>query len=209
MGREGQKFIGDPHFTRIRKPAMYIHYGAERFDPDKWKPIANRDATMTHGWIKPAAHTGLWASPVDSEQSWRHWCEAEHYGSDLDKGFKLRLRDPGRIFYVTNRIAYKLLCDCYGIVTPWGTSNYQPYYFDFEKMVLDGWDGLEISLSEYPPLYDLFYTWDCDSICIFNKDAIKEVPDDEFDKVIHPERRDSLGDVFGEWDAALSHYIPT
>ena len=106
-------------------------------------------------------------------------------------------------------MSYAALVELYGVTTPWNSPYYNQYYFDFELMAIDGWDGLEISLSEYPPLYDKFYSWDCDSICIFNKDAIKEVPDDEFDKIIHPERRNSLGDICDEWETALSGYIPT
>ena len=42
----------------------------------------------------------------------------------------------------------------------------------FEKMVEDGWDGLEISISDYAQLYNYLYGWDCDSIVVFNEDAI-------------------------------------
>lgn len=204
-----RKMFGNPSVTRIRKPVTYIHYGAEHFDPDRWKDIMNRDNGQIHGWIKPAAHTGLWASPVDSPESWKIWAENSGYETSLDIGFRFTVRDPGRIFYVHNAMSYAALVELYGVTTPWNSPYYNQYYFDFELMAIDGWDGLEISLSEYPPLYDKFYSWDCDSICIFNKDAIKEVPDDEFDKIIHPERRNSLGDICDEWETALSGYIPT
>ena len=40
-----------------------------------------------------------------------------------------------------------------------------------DKMKADGWDGLEISLTDC----DRLYGWDCDSIVIFNRDAVVPV----------------------------------
>lgn len=206
-----RKLFGNPSVTRIRKPVTYIHYGAECFEPNKWKDIKNRDNNQIHGWIKPAAHTGLWASPVNSLNSWKIWAENNDYETGLDTSFKFKVRDPGRIFYVHNLMSYSILVQYYGIKSPFGVSGYDRFWFDFERMANDGWDGLEISLTEYPKLYDLFYGWDCDSIIIFNRDAIQEVNHDGlgFDIEIHSERRDPLGDIFDEWNTALSGYVHT
>ena len=42
-------------------------------------------------------------------------------------------------------------------------------------MKADGWDGLEISLTDHWPLYEYLYGWDCDSVVIFNRDAVVPV----------------------------------
>jgi hypothetical protein len=44
----------------------YIHYGASKFDLDKFVPVKNAD----FGWTKPDCG-GLWGSPVDSEYGWK------------------------------------------------------------------------------------------------------------------------------------------
>lgn len=194
-------------YRRSYPGPVYIHYGADHFDPELFKEIKNRP-----NWVKPQPHTGLWASPRNSERSWKTWVEAEHYGSDLTKSFEFRVVDPGKIFYIFDAPSYEVFVKLYGIKNRFGSLEYNLYVPDFEKMVTDGWDGLEISISSWPKLYDLFYGWDCDSVVIFNKDAIEELPkeeteDEEVRLSIFEEfdaRRDTMGDdVFVWWDTEL------
>lgn len=186
-------------FTREFKPVTYIHYGADHFDISKFKEVKNE-------WHKPKKGTGLWGSPVNAVRSWKNWCEDEHFREcNDDNAFKFIVRNPEKIFFVDSAPAYLNLTKRYGIANGWGTSEYNPYDIDFEKMISDGWDGLEISISDWWKLYDLLYGWDCDSIVIFNKDCIIEVEKEEIEDefTIFPER-ESLGDnVFSEWDSAL------
>ena len=52
------------------------------------------------------------------------------------------------------------------------------YYIDFEQMVKDGWDAIELHLSSNDNnwcdggLYWRLYGWDCDSILIMNPKII-------------------------------------
>lgn len=80
-------------YRRSYPGPVYIHYGADHFDLERFKEIKNRP-----NWVKPEAHTGLWASPRNSERSWKTWVEGEHYGSDLTKSFEFRMSDPGKVF---------------------------------------------------------------------------------------------------------------
>ena len=198
-------------YRRSYPGPVYIHYGADHFDPELFKPVKN-----CPNWVKPEAHTGLWASPRNSERSWKTWVEAEHYGSDLTKSFEFRISDPGKVFYIFDAPSYTLFIERYGIMNPFGGGDYTPFVPDFERMAADGFDALEISISSWPKLYDLFYGWDCDSILVFNKEAIEELPkekeeDDETRLSIFEEfdaRRNFMGDnIFAEWDAELHHNV--
>jgi hypothetical protein len=198
-------------YRRSYPGPVYIHYGADRFDPELFKPIKNRP-----NWVKPEAHTGLWASPRNSERSWKTWVEAEHYGSDLTKSFEFRMSDPRKVFYIFDAPSYTFFIEQYGIINPFGSGDYTPFVPNFEKMAADGFDALEIGISSWPRLYDLFYGWDCDSILVFNKEAIEELSkeeqkDEENRLSIFEEfdaRRNFMGDnVFAEWDAELHHNV--
>ena len=200
-------------YRRSYPGPVYVHYGANHFDPELFKPIENRP-----NWVKPMPHTGLWVSPRNSEKSWKTWVEAEHYGADLTKSFEFRMINPGKVFYVFDAPSYETLIQQYGIKSLYGFSYYTPYCIDFEKMVSDGWDALELSISSWPMLYDLLYGWDCDCILIFNKDAIEELTKeelDDFETGLHifeelDQGRNPMGnDVFTEWDTELRHNIFT
>ena len=164
-------------FTRKGKEVTYIHYGHTAFNPDEFGEVCNE-----RGWIKPTG--GLWASPVNAERGWKDWCEDECFRECTeDNSFKFTMRDPSRIFYIDSEEALKEFAERYG------KSYWQIYGIarhdksissvDFEQMLRDGWDALEISLSDYEALYRALYGWDCDSIVVLNKDAVmvlEEVP---------------------------------
>lgn len=46
---------------------------------------------------------------------------------------------------------------------------------DFIKMQSDGYSGMEISITDCPKLYYLLYGWDCDSIVIWNPEAVVQL----------------------------------
>lgn len=163
-------------YTREGKPTTYIHYGSPAFSPVKFVPAMQEGC-----WVKPKG--GLWASPVDAERSWKDWCEGEGFREcNEDNSFKFTVRDPKRIFYIDSEEAFD---DWYSrYVTErsgglkWAFSkgfNCGLDQIEVDKMKADGWDGLEISLTDHWPLYNYLYGWDCDSIVIFNRDAVVPV----------------------------------
>lgn len=194
------------NFTREGKETTYIHYGASAFDKTRFVQVVNRIK-----WIKPVAHTGLWGSPVDAKWGWKDWCEAENFREcDESNSFKFTVKNPEKIFFVNSKESYKELIKLYGDKNNLTvTFDYTPWYINFNKMINDGWEGLEISITDYPTLYDLLYGWDCDSILIFTKDAIVPVTTEDKEETIYDEfettlKRDPLGPgVFGEWEKAL------
>ena len=62
---------------------IYIHYGSDKFEPEKFQPIKNKMLS-----VKPTG--GLWASPVNAKEGWRQWCERNNFQyCDLKKIFCL------------------------------------------------------------------------------------------------------------------------
>lgn len=159
------------NFTRKGKEVTYIHYGHEAFNPDDFVEISNG------GWIKPKTG-GLWASPVNAERGWKEWCEDECFRECTeDNSFKFTMRDSSRIFYIDSKEALEAFAKRYASSKHDWMHCFMVTNVDFEQMIRDGWDALEISLSDYWELYHALYGWDCDSIVVLNKDAVlvKEV----------------------------------
>ena len=48
-------------------------------------------------------------------------------------------------------------------------------FIDFEKLAEQGWDAVEVKISNDMRLYWALYGWDCDSILIMNPDVVVEV----------------------------------
>lgn len=159
-------------YTREGRSVTYIHYGHEEFDTRRFKAITN----FGNVGIKP--NGGLWASPVEAESSWKEWCECEDFRDCReDVSFRFTMRNPDKIFYIDSEESFKEFAGRYGKMddTIWRLAGDSVVFIDFEKMLSDGWDTLEISLTDYWRLYDLLYGWDCDSIVVLNRDAVVPV----------------------------------
>ena len=143
----------------------YIHYGSTAFDPSKFKPIEN------YGWIKPKG--GFWASPVDAgENGWKEWCEREQFRECRDENsFRFTLSDFARVLHLRHVTDVRNLLkegiqgsalDCQrGLFGP-----------DFEGIMRQGYDAIELHITECRALYSAMYGWDVDSILIMNPDII-------------------------------------
>jgi hypothetical protein len=137
----------------------YIHYGAKEFDRGLFHAIEN------HQWIKPSG--GFWASPVDSGfAGWRQWCEREDYRHYSDDDcFRFHLSDLARVRHI------RCVEDVDNLPKE-NTPLISMIAVDFEAFVRDGYDALELHISECPSLYSAMYGWDVDSILIMNPDII-------------------------------------
>ena len=149
--------------------ALYIHYGSASFNPRYFAQITNCDLLM-----KPRG--GLWASRVDAERGWRDWCEGEEFRLErLNTHFRFLITPAAKVFHLysgkdLDRLPHR--DDCFDHY------YHQFYYIDFEQMVKDGWDAIELHLSSNDNnwcddgLYYRLYGWDCDSILIMNPKII-------------------------------------
>ena len=141
----------------------YIHYGATEYNSERFRPIVNE-----RGFPKP--HGGLWASNIRSEYGWKEWCESENFREcNEDNSFTFTLKPEARVIFVTSMAAIKELPR---VQEDRIFSGFGKILLDFEKMVKMGIDAIEVSITDFPEAYNLFYGWDCDSIVILNKDIV-------------------------------------
>lgn len=157
-----EKTTGDKaaHFAvNVKRPVVLdlVHYGSSKYDPDKFIP-PTRKATIG---VKPKG--GFWASPVDSEYGWIDWCRDNEWG-DLSKHFFCKFH--GLLLVVDSISDMERL--------PWVDGRWNPE-IDFGK-VIDQYDGMMVTAKgeqdtrfTYPKS---LYGWDCESVVVFNQDAI-------------------------------------
>ena len=141
---------------------VYIHRGSDVFKPELIVKKFDR-------FDKPS---GLWASPEDSDWGWREWCEAEDFRSEeqLSKSFKFKLKESARVLHI------RRLRD----VEPFTTLDPSFIFFDGHELDLNRiyseFDAMEVHMSDnWCELHDslLFYSWDVDSIVVWNPDVIE------------------------------------
>lgn len=133
----------------------YIHYGHKKFDSSIFATIKNRPH-----FYKPAG--GMWASPIDAEYGWKDWCkDSEFVECENDNSFSFTLQENARIYHI------------YSISDVKAMPHIDENSPDFEKMLNDGWDAIELHLSKCAELYFEPYGWDCDCILIMNKDIVE------------------------------------
>lgn len=148
--------------NKTNEKKTYIHYGNDHFDMDIFteKARLKRDNNFLN---KPPF--GFWASPIDSHYfTWKDWCESENFRTDrFDKSFIFALREDARILTVRrNADIIPYLKD-----SGWlGTK-----VLDF-NVLMTKFDGIELIHGDnYNELHlspGYFYSWDADSIVVWN-----------------------------------------
>ena len=151
---------------------QYIHYGNNRFDIDIFKE--KQSNAIDNSCLNKPPY-GFWASPVGSDYwTWREWCESEDWHTDrLDTYFKFTLTKKARILTVRKRED----------IFPYLVKNTRlsGCVLDFDK-IMSKYDGMElIHGKRYNELhYNEFYSWDVDSIVIWNPYIIVPMSSSDF-----------------------------
>lgn len=140
----------------------YIHYGHKEFDINKFMTPKNRQ------WCnKPLG--GLWASRTDAKHGWKHWCEQEDFREcTKDNAFTFKISDNANILYINCVADVDKLPD-----QKTDLSFTHLKTVDFEQLIADGIDAIELNISNDWDLYIALYGWDCDSTLILNPDVIE------------------------------------
>lgn len=142
---------------------IYVHYGHKNFDNDLFKPIKN-----ISNFSKPKG--GLWASRIDAKYGWREWCNDEEFRkNDEENAFRFTLSDYAKILYIDSEdklLNLPIQKNC--IIKSWKC-------LDFEELLKNYYDAIEVDISKCWALYNELYGWDCDSILIMNPDIIREI----------------------------------
>ena len=147
----------------ICKDKIYIHYGSDHYDPSKM------DIRKSVHYPPSKPKTGLWGSPVESDD-WRYWCEGEEWNlKSLEKSFKFTLSPEARILVIKNPEDIDPYIKKYVLL-----NNFIENGLDLEKIYSE-YDAMEVYfLDNYIELHNdpIFYSWDMDSLCIWNPDVI-------------------------------------
>ena len=133
------------------------HYGSSEFIYDQFKSIKNSN------WCKPSTG-GLWTSPIDSNWSWKDFCDVEHVRTiSENNSFELILNDDANILVIdelkdllnapliNNNLNFELISNTYDAI--WLTEN-----------------GQSATRWSHPCS---LYGWDVETVLILNKDCFK------------------------------------
>ena len=144
---------------------LYVHYGSDHFDPDKFTPI--KSVSFSN---KPIG--GLWASPCDSENSWYDFSLG--FNADrLDKWFTFTLKDDAKVLTIkTEQDLYELADAGFCVYSLNGERNHwRAFYPDFNKLCIAGYDAIEVYMTD--TIYWNLYGWDVDSLLVLNPNCVK------------------------------------
>ena len=186
--------------------AAYIHYGSDFFYPSRALPARNSDSIP-----KPADGTGFWGSREDGTYEdgtliygWKEWCRDSKTNPELLKrSFRFRLSDGARLLVLQEPSDLLPLPK----TAPWELKDTSaslnlsdgefpsldqifeqyrrnPCYLDYEKMMEEGVDAIELRNSH---LFGRFLTgWDCDCVVVLNPDVIVPMMENSEHALIHP-----------------------
>lgn len=135
----------------------FIHYGNERFDISKFQKVSNREFVN-----KP--NGGFWASPINTENSWKNLCIKERCFTDsLKKHFIFNIKPGAKILNIKTKEDLNNLSFIYKRENCFGET-----LLNFDT-IAECYDALYVEIEE---LYWEMYSWDCDTLLVFNPDII-------------------------------------
>jgi hypothetical protein len=142
------------------KNMRLIHYGAKKYNKQKFKPISDIP-------FRNKPYGGLWASPVDPKYGWIQFCLSAGYG-DLSCSFEFEF--AGNVLTIDSEqdieqlpwieidnvffVSFQALCQG---------------YFIYDAIYLTAKGEEETRFSAPKSLYG----WDCESVLILNPDSIR------------------------------------
>ena len=154
---------------------LFVHWGHREFDINLFQNIKNREM-----FVKPSG--GLWASPFDTDYSWKQWCDDNNFNHTIgiDKyvdtnKFYFKLKENSNILVVDKTSKLSELPKC-----EYGFNMVDMVIIDFEKLS-KVYDAMIVLMSNDKNLYWDLYGWDVDSILVFNKNCVEMIDESELD----------------------------
>jgi hypothetical protein len=146
----------------VHRSPFLIHYGSDKFIPEKVLPIEN-------DWVKPKG--GLWTSPVDSKWGWKDWNESEQFVEcDERNSFTLCLKPDINIFVIDSLEDLKN--------SPLIDWHFSKKILDFE-LIAQSYDAIwltENGLNETHLSFPIsLYGWDCETVLVLNSECCSVV----------------------------------
>ena len=142
----------------------YIHYGMNAFIPEIFVPIQNLP-------MRNKPQGGLWASRIDAEFGWRDWCKETGFCLEhLNRSFEFTISDDA------NKIEIHSVLDLQKLPQQKKPNRMFENWFmpDFESLLAQKCDAIELFLSDDHELYFKLYGWDCDCILVMNPNVIEK-----------------------------------
>ena len=145
---------------------IYIHYGSDHFKPE----LVLEKSKNLHTSNKP---NGLWGSPTSRKYwTWKDWCKSEDFRSgSFEKSFKFRISRNAKLLWVHELKDIKRF-----IKKEKHISSPDNFFEKLDiKKIMENYDGMVlIHGKNYDELrYSFFYSWDVDSICVWNPDVVE------------------------------------
>ena len=169
---------------RFNQDIVFVSYLPEKFDRKKFKGIECDSRSQRLNKCK----NGLWACPIDSNLGWEQWCKAGDFTSAIDKmkySFFFKLRPGAKIYPIDNINDLRKISTAYQILDL-GDRRVKQKKIDFTSLLAKGYDGIYASENAVRVLrnncnieMDELYSWDVESICIFNPNVIIPIGEDE------------------------------
>lgn len=150
---------------------IFVSYGTKSFDEENFKT-----PHFNHLINKPRG--GFWGSPIYSKFGWADFCSREDFNvKSLAESVLFKVKSDAKIYVIDTKEDYR------NIITTISDGGYRQEVIDFYKLSKN-YDGIfvtsnAVSKLRFVPNGQGLYTWDVESICIFNPNVI-EVVDDEF-----------------------------
>ena len=164
----------------------YIHYGASKYNDQILKDQIDELVASNYKQIRLTGKpVGLYSSPVNTKWGWKDFCECEDFHTDcLDKYFKFTLSENAKILNVNTEydiIPYIISYEYKETFDPLISADFRNITdccdrID-QKKLMEEYDGMELYMDKnWDQLrYSMFYTWDVDTLVVWNPDIIKEV----------------------------------
>ena len=161
---------------------VYKHIGSEHYNPIQVHPEYLK--IMPSSGNKPPFSAAMWGSPEgDGYYTWKDWCEMNDYSNPDGAYFLFRIKDGKKIFLIDSVESFN---EFEKITKKKPEELNDPMlrmlakvipYYDFNNLNDLGYSGVELLISKEHKLKEYLNTWDCDSICIWDPDAVEEVID--------------------------------
>lgn len=158
---------------------VWVAYGFDSFDKDKVQ-LKPRNLRWEASINKPS--TGIWASPVDSAFGWSDFLKGEHWRtSTLGQHYLFRLSPDANIYVIDTLDKLVAISD---------KASYDKPCINVDKLMAN-YDGVFVT-DEMAGRYHCDYSirvadlnsWDCESICIWNKEVIDVIPEEEIERIM-------------------------
>lgn len=165
---------------KVLRETVFIHYGADKFDPKKFIPVQNDMDKVRTG-------TGLWVCPTTTKLGWINFLKNERINDfNTHNSFELKIKTNAKIIQIDNYTDLATL-PTYNPFKDLKELHYlKQRCYNVELLFKKGIDGIYLSESGLHTtrltLPKNTYTWDCESLIIFNKNIIKPIKNFDISK---------------------------